>query len=84
MQSYPQTPTDSFFFLFYLELQWAALDSATGLLLLTCHQRSSRILLIVKRQESGAWLGKITPLYHKYQRTVERSPRPLLVPLHVI
>jgi hypothetical protein len=32
MQSYARTPTDSFFFSFYLELHWAAFDSAAGLL----------------------------------------------------
>ena len=32
MQSYARTPTDSFFFSFYLELRWAAFVSAAGLL----------------------------------------------------
>jgi hypothetical protein len=32
MQSYASTPTDSFFFSFYLELHWAAFDSAAVLL----------------------------------------------------
>jgi hypothetical protein len=32
MQSYARTPTDSFFFSFYLELHWAAFDCAAGLL----------------------------------------------------
>ena len=32
MQSYARTPTDSFFFSFYLELHWAAFDSAARLL----------------------------------------------------
>ena len=32
MQSYARTPTDLFFFSFYLELHWAAFDSAAGLL----------------------------------------------------
>jgi hypothetical protein len=32
MQSYARTPTNSFFFSFYLELHWAVFDSATGLL----------------------------------------------------
>ena len=32
MQSYTRTPADSFFFSFYLELHWAAFDSAASLL----------------------------------------------------
>lgn len=85
MQSYARTPTDSFFFSFYLELHWAAFDSAAGLLPLDLlAMEFADCIDCEKKQESGAWLGKITPLCHKYQRTVERSPRPVLVPLHVL
>jgi hypothetical protein len=84
MQSYARTATDSFFFSFYLELHCAAFGSAAGLLPLGLLAMEFADSIDGERQESGAWLGKITPLCHKYQRTVERSPRPLLVPLHVL
>ena len=62
MQSYARTPTNSFFFSFYLELHWAAFDSAAGLLPLDLLAMEFADSFDFEKQESGAWLGKITPL----------------------
>ena len=76
MQSYARTPTDSFFFSFYLELHWAAFDSAAGLLPLDLLAMEFSDFIDCKktRIRCVAWKDYAT----------ERSHRPLLVPLHVL